>query len=97
MSTQFQVDTQQIQSASSDVARIASQIETDVAAMMSRLTALEASWHGSASAGFQQTMVHWSATQRQVRETLVEITTMLGRAGQEYAAVEAANTSLFRG
>ena len=96
MSTQFQVDTQQLHGASSDVARIAAQIETDVAAMMSRLTALESTWHGSASSGFQQTMARWSATQRQVRESLVEITTMLGRAGQEYAAVEAANTALFR-
>jgi WXG100 family type VII secretion target len=97
MSTQFQVDTQQIQAASVEIGRISADIDASVAAMMGRLTALQDAWRGAASAGFQQVVVSWSQTQRQVRESLDQIQVTLARAGSQYAEVEAANTALFRG
>lgn len=96
MSTQFQVDTQQIAGAAGDIRRMSAQIESDVAAMMSRLSALQGAWHGSAAAGFQDVVTSWSATQRQVRESLDQIEVALSRAGTQYAEVEAANSMLFR-
>ncbi|MCB1253759.1 MAG: WXG100 family type VII secretion target [Austwickia sp.] len=95
MSTQFQVDTQQIAAASGDIRRMSGQIESDVASMMARLSALQNAWRGSAAAGFQQVVTQWSATQRQVRESLDAIETTLARAGTQYADVEAANAALF--
>lgn len=97
MSIQFQVDTQEIQSASAEIGRISAAIEGDVAAMMSRLTALQSAWRGSAATGFQSVVTGWSATQRQVREALDQVQLTLSRAGAQYAEVEAANTALFRG
>ncbi len=96
MSTQFQVDTQAIATGAADVQRISGTIETEVAAMMARLTALEAAWRGSASAGFQGCMGQWALTARQVRATLDQIQQALATAGHEYASVEAANASMFR-
>lgn len=96
MSSQFQVDTQQIASASGDIRRMSAQIESDVAGMMTRLAGLQDAWRGSASAGFQQVLTNWGAAQRQVRTCLDEIEVALNRAGTQYADVEAANALLFR-
>lgn len=95
MSTQFQVDTTQIHAGSADILRISGEIETSVATMMQRLTALQDAWRGSAAAGFQQATAQWSATERQVRASLDAIQVALSRAGTQYAEVEAANTALF--
>lgn len=96
MSTQFQVDTDRIAGASADVARISADIESTVAAMMARLTALQDAWQGSASAGFQGVMKQWQGTQARVRESLDAINQMLAQAGTRYADTEQANTALFR-
>lgn len=96
MSTQFQVDTDRIAGASADVARISADIESTVAAMMARLTALQDAWQGSASAGFQGVMTQWQGTQARVRESLDAINQMLAQAGTRYADTEQANTALFR-
>lgn len=97
MSTQFQVDTSQITSGATEIQRISGEIEADVSLMMSRLTSLQDAWKGSASAGFQQAVTSWSATQRQVRSSLDQIQVALAQAGRQYSEVEAANASLFRG
>lgn len=97
MSSQFQVDTQQIQVSSHEIQRISQEIESNVALMMQRLTALQDAWRGSASVGFQQAVATWTATQRQVRTALDGIQVSLSRAGEQYAQVEAANAALFRG
>lgn len=96
MSTQFQVDTERIAGASADVARISSDIESTVAAMMARLGSLQDAWQGSASAGFQGVMQQWRATQAQVRESLDAVNHLLAQAGSRYADTEQANTALFR-
>ncbi|WP_116114751.1 WXG100 family type VII secretion target [Austwickia chelonae] len=95
MSTQFHVDTAQISSAATDIRRISADLESNVAGMSSRLSALQGAWQGSASAQFQEAVGSWTTTQRQVRESLDRIETALSRAGAQYAEVEAANTQLF--
>lgn len=97
MSTQFQVDTERIAGANADVTRISADIESQVAAMMARLTSLQDAWQGSASAGFQGVMSQWRATQAQVRESLDSINHLLAQAGTQYAETEQANTALFHG
>lgn len=96
MSSQFQVDTQQIQTAAADIQRISAQIDADVSTMMTRLTGLQEAWRGSAASGFHTVVASWAATQRQVRQSLDTIQVALTRAGSRYAEVEAVNTSLFR-
>jgi WXG100 family type VII secretion target len=96
MSSQFQVDTDRIGAASTDVSRIGTDIDAQVAAMMARLTALQGAWTGSAAARFQDVLAVWRATQARVRESLDHIGRLLGQAGRQYAEAEQQNTAMFR-
>jgi WXG100 family type VII secretion target len=96
MSSQFHVDTSRIGAAAGDVQRISAEIESSVAAMMARLTGLQDAWQGEAAGRFQGVVQDWRGTQTRVRESLEEISRLLGRAGQQYAAAEQHNAALFR-
>jgi WXG100 family type VII secretion target len=95
MSTQFQVDTERIQSAAADIARISGEIEGQVAAMMTRLVGLQDAWTGTASTRFQGVVGEWQGAQRQVRAALDSIGTVLAAAGAQYAETEASAVRLF--
>lgn len=96
MSSQFQVDTERIGAAAGDVARISSEIDTQVAAMTATLTALQDAWRGEASGRFQAVAAEWRGTQVRVRAALDQIGRLLATAGQQYAAAEQQNAALFR-
>jgi 6 kDa early secretory antigenic target len=95
MSTQFQVDTERIQAASGDIARISGEIEGQVSTMMARLVALQDAWTGSASTRFQGVVGEWQGTQGQVRAALDNIGTILAAAGAQYAETEAQTVRMF--
>ena len=96
MSTRFQVDTERIAAASGDIQRISAEIDSQVAAMMARLTGLQDAWRGEAAARFQAVVTDWRGTQTMVRESLDQISRALGHAGQQYAAAEQQNAAMFR-
>ncbi len=96
MSSQFQVDTDRITAAAADVQRISAEIDSQVAAMMARLTGLQDAWRGEASGRFHAVVTEWRGTQARVRESLDHISRLLGQAGQQYAAAEQQNAALFR-
>ena len=95
MSATFQVNTERIQAASGDIASISAELESLTATMLSRLTALQDAWTGSASARFQGVVQEWRDTQQQVKASLDSIGTALGQAGTHYAEAEAANERMF--
>lgn len=95
MSATFQVDTDRIHAASGDIASISAEIESLVATMLTRLTALQDAWTGSAATRFQGVVHEWRGTQQQVRTSLDSIGTALGQAGTHYAEAEAANERMF--
>jgi len=95
MAAHFQVDTERIQAASGDIARISGEIEGQVAQMMSRLTALQDAWTGGAATRFQGVVTQWQGTQRQVQASLDSIGQVLGAAGAQYAETEAQNMRMF--
>lgn len=95
MSVQFQVDTERIQTASGDIARISAEIEGQVAQMLSRLTALQDAWKGGAATQFHGVVTQWQGTQRQVQTSLDSIGQVLGAAGAQYADTEAQNMRMF--
>ncbi len=95
MAAQFQVDTDRIAVAASDVARISAEIEGEVAQMLARLTGLQDAWTGSASSQFQGVVAQWRATQQQVRESLDSIGRVLAAAGSQYAEAEAHAVRMF--
>ncbi|GAB3686892.1 WXG100 family type VII secretion target [Angustibacter aerolatus] len=96
MSTTYQVDTARIATAAADVHRISADVEGQVAALMARLTSLEDAWRGEAATRFQAVAADWRATQLRVRESLDLISRALGSAGEQYAAAEQRNASMFR-
>ena len=95
MSAQFQVDTERIQAASGDIARISSEIEGQVAQMLSKLTALQDAWKGGAATQFHGVVTQWQGTQRQVQTSLDSIGQVLAAAGAQYAETEAQNMRRF--
>jgi early secretory antigenic target protein ESAT-6 len=95
MAAQFQVDTEQIQAASGDIARISGEIDAQVTAMMGRLNGLQGAWTGTASARFQALVTEWQGTQRQVRASLDSIGGVLAAAGVQYAETEAQTLRMF--
>jgi early secretory antigenic target protein ESAT-6 len=95
MTSQFSVDTDRIAAASGDINRISAEIDSQVAAMMSRLTALQDAWTGSAATRFQGVASEWRGTQARVRESLDDIARLLAQASQQYAAAEQRNASMF--
>lgn len=95
MSSQFQVDTDRILAASGDISRIGADIDAQVSAMMARLTGLQDAWTGSAATRFQAVAAEWRGTQARVRASLDQISRVLAQAGQQYAAAEQQNTSMF--
>ncbi len=95
MSAQFQVDTERIQAASGDIARISGEIDGQVTAMMGRLSSLQGAWTGSASARFQSLVAEWQGTQKQVRASLDSIGGVLAAAGVQYAETEAQTLRMF--
>ncbi len=95
MSNQFQVDTERIAAAAGDIDRISADIDAQVSAMMARLTALQDGWKGSAATRFQGVTAEWRGTQARVRGSLDHISRLLAQAGQQYAAAEQQNTSMF--
>ena len=73
MSATFQVNTERIQAASGDIASISAELESLVATMLSRLTALQDAWTGSAATRFHAVVHEWRGTQQQVRASLDSI------------------------
>ena len=95
MAAQFQVDTEQIQAASGDIARISGEIDAQVTAMMGRLNGLQGAWTGTASSRFQALVAEWQGTQRQVRASLDSIGGVLAAGGGEFADTEAKTLGIF--
>jgi len=95
MAAQFQVDTERIQAASGDIARISSEIEGQVAQMLAKLTALQDAWKGGAATQFHGVVTQWQGTQRQVQTSLDSIGQVLASAGAQYAETEAQNMRMF--
>ncbi|GAB3107826.1 hypothetical protein GCM10027055_03860 [Janibacter alkaliphilus] len=88
MGSTFAVSTDRLASSSTDTARISEEVESTVAAMMSRLISLQDEWTGSASGSFQDLVTEWRATQRQVKDSLDTIARVLGEAGEAYRETE---------
>ena len=91
----FTVDSEAVFAAQSAVAATIPRVQSDVAALLANLHALQDSWGGSAAAAFQGIVSDWQATQQRVEESLVAINEALGAAGRQYLEVEEANVRLF--
>ncbi|MCU1438854.1 MAG: family type secretion target [Naasia sp.] len=93
----YSVDSEAVLAASAAAASTIPRIQSDVAALLASLTALQDSWTGGAAIAFQSVVGDWRATQARVEESLLAITQALSAAGHQYLEVEQANARLFAG
>lgn len=94
--TRYQVDSDAVAAATGTVRAAMSRIQGEVAGLHGQLVALQGSWTGQASAGFQTVVTDWKATQQRVEESLAAIGVALDQAARGYADVELQNAALFR-
>lgn len=92
----FAVDSDAVMIATTQVRGTSERLQAETQSMLAQLTQLEATWSGSASVAFRGVLDRWRVTQRQVEESLAEISAALGVAGRQYADAEQATVSLFR-
>lgn len=88
MGSTFSVSTDRLAAGSSDTSRISEEVEGSVAAMMSRLVALQDEWTGTASGSFQELITEWRATQVRVKESLDHVARVLCEAVEAYRTTE---------
>lgn len=91
----FHVDPAEVARCSTLVRSSAETLRAEVQAMMSHITALEASWSGVASSQFSAVATQWRATQAQVEQSLDEIGTQMAIAASTYQDAEAQTSALF--
>lgn len=93
--TMFQVDVAEVTRTSALVKNSVESVRSEVAALMTHLTALEASWTGNAANQFHALTQEWQATQMQVETALDDIGMRLQMAASQYADAESQATGLF--
>ncbi|MBI0064756.1 WXG100 family type VII secretion target [Bifidobacterium polysaccharolyticum] len=95
--TRFQVDSDQIQTASGAVSGSIGAIRDAVAGMYTNLGNLQSVWQGSAANQFATVAQQWRASQAQMEQALEGIQAALTQASALYADTEAQATRLFAG
>ena len=93
--TRYQVDSEAVFNATGAARSTIVRIQSDCAALIGQLTALQDSWTGAASSAFAGVVSDWRGAQHQVDQILTALGTALGQAGQQYLEAEEANTRLF--
>ncbi|WP_084079071.1 WXG100 family type VII secretion target [Demequina sp. NBRC 110057] len=93
--TRFNVDSAQVADASARAAASGETIRTEVATMVSQLTALEGSWQGGAATAFAGVLDQWHAAQAQVEQALDALSTALAHAATTYEDAEQQATRMF--
>lgn len=95
--TVYHVDAAEVATAAANSLQTAEAIRASVAAMMTQLVGLEASWGGAAASSFQGVIAQWHTTQAQVEVALEAVSNALSQASATYTEAESAATSLFAG
>jgi WXG100 family type VII secretion target len=91
----YQVNAEQITTATAGVHKSIAIIESEVASLMNQLNALQGSWRGAAANAFAGVATQWQGTQKQVEASLAAINTALSSAGQTYTQAEEHAMRLF--
>lgn len=93
--TQYHVNAVEIAQAGTRATASAATIRAEVAAMLTHLTGLEASWQGGASNAFAGLLAEWRAAQAQLEHALDAISSGLAQAASEYEFAESSAMRLF--
>ena len=93
--SQFQVDSEQIQSSSAAVSASISSIRDSVNGMYVNLANLQQVWKGTAATQFTAVSQEWKAAQQQMEHSLEAIQHALAQASTVYADAETNASQLF--
>lgn len=92
---QYTVNSSDIQSASVQVAAHSAAVRDQVHAMMGQLDTLRNTWTGRAAAAFGECSQRWYLVQKQVEQSLDEISQALKIAAQQYEETEGRTEMMF--
>ncbi len=95
--SQYQVDSEQIQSSSAAVCSSVNTIRDAVSGMYANLAALQGVWRGAAATQFATVADQWRTAQQQMETSLESIQLALGQASNVYADAEMQASRLFSG
>ncbi|AII74935.1 WXG100 family type VII secretion target [Bifidobacterium coryneforme] len=95
--SQFQVDSEEMQSAAGAVSSSIGSIRDAVSGMYTNLGNLQNVWRGGAATQFSAVAEQWRASQQQMEESLEGIQSALTQASSLYADTEDQATRLFAG
>jgi WXG100 family type VII secretion target len=87
---------QSLQDGASQVAKTASNFDSQLNDVKSVVANVAQTWTGSAADGYNQTMQQWNAAQNDLNETLQKIGRALSAAEQAYSQTESSNASLWK-
>ncbi|MEN9752273.1 MAG: hypothetical protein RLZZ600_1320 [Actinomycetota bacterium] len=93
--TTIRIDSDAVSTAATSITANIGRLQSEVSALHSQLTSLQASWQGPASLAFQNVVGSWHRTQQQVERDLSAITLALSQAARHYAEIEAATQRMF--
>lgn len=94
---QYQVDSEQIQSASAAVSASIDQIRQAVNGMYGSLNQLQSVWRGTAATRFSSVASQWRTAQQQMETSLESIQQALSQASMVYSDAETQASRLFAG
>ncbi|WEV71858.1 WXG100 family type VII secretion target [Bifidobacterium sp. ESL0790] len=92
---QYQVDSEQIQTASGAVSASVSSIREAVSGMYNNLNALQGVWKGGAATQFNSVAAQWRSAQQQMEQSLESIQRALTQASSVYSDAESQASRLF--
>jgi WXG100 family type VII secretion target len=84
--TQFQVDSELVLVANSQVQATIGKLQNEIEMLHSQLTSLQDSWRGVAAESFQQLALRWRTTASAVEHQLAEIGVALSTVATHYSS-----------
>ena len=94
--TTFHIDSSAVSSTAATARAQIARIQSDIAALHTSLTGLQASWTGPAATAFQGVVSRWRQTQSRLEADLTILNDALALAGRQYAEMELAHVRMFQ-
>jgi WXG100 family type VII secretion target len=94
--TTFHIDSSAVSGTAATARAQIARIQSDIAALHTSLTGLQASWRGPAATAFQGVVSRWRQTQSRLEADLTVLNDALALASRQYAEMELAHVRMFQ-
>lgn len=94
--TTFHIDSSAVSGTAATARAQIARIQSEISALHTSLTGLQASWTGPAATAFQGVVSRWRQTQTRLEADLTALNDSLALAGRQYAEMEQAHVRMFQ-